>query len=260
MSRGLARRNRQHAVAAYPGTVYLAVNLLDANSLIGSWGLAGLIFIIFAETGLLIGFFLPGDTLLFLAGASTVADAKYHISLAGLLLGAAVASVLGAQAGWLIGAKAGPVLFDRPRSRLFDPHNVARARRLLERFHYSFAIVLSRFIPIVRTFINPVCGVAQISGRAFFVWNLIGGILWTQLIVLLGRALGPSVHIDRYILPIVGGIAVLSVAGVLLEARRGGQRRKLADAAAAEGVATEDAAAEAAATHAAREAGSPGAD
>jgi membrane-associated protein len=209
--------------------VDLAVNLLDTHSLIESWGLVGLLLIIFAETGLLIGFFLPGDTLLFLAGALTVKGSNPHLPLAGLLIGAAAAAVLGAQVGWFIGWKAGPVIFDRPRSRLFDPHNVARAHRLLERFHYSITIVLSRFIPIVRTFMNPVCGVAQISGRVFFVWNLVGGILWTQLLVLLGRSLGESVHIDKYILPIVGGIAVISVAGVMFEARRGGQRRKRAD-------------------------------
>ncbi len=210
--------------------MHYAVNLLDANSLISSWGLAGLIAIIFAETGLLIGFFLPGDTLLFLAGAVTVSGSDPHLPLAGVMIGTAIASIVGAQAGWLIGAKAGPVIFDRPRSRLFDPHNVQRAHRLLERFHYSFAIVLSRFIPVVRTFINPVCGVAQISGRAFAIWNVIGGILWTQLVVLLGRALGPKVHIDKYILPIVAGIAVISIVGLLIEARRGGQRRKRADA------------------------------
>jgi membrane-associated protein len=213
--------------------VHLAVNLLDSKSLISSWGLAGLLAIIFAETGLLIGFFLPGDTLLFLAGAVTVAGQSPHLPLAGVLVGTALASILGAQAGWLIGAKAGPKVFDRPRSRLFDPHNVARAHRLLERFHYSIAIVVSRFVPVVRTFINPVCGVAEISARAFLVWNIVGGILWTQLIVLLGRALGPKVHIDKYILPIVGGIIVLSVIGVLLEARKGGQRLKAADAEAA---------------------------
>jgi membrane-associated protein len=213
--------------------VHLAVNLLDSKSLISSWGLAGLLAIIFAETGLLIGFFLPGDTLLFLAGAVTVAGQSPHLPLAGVLIGTALASILGAQAGWLIGATAGPKIFDRPRSRLFDPHNVARARRLLERFHYSIAIVVSRFIPVVRTFINPVCGVAEISARAFLVWNIVGGILWTQLIVLLGRALGPKVHIDKYILPIVGGIIVLSVIGIVLEARKGGKRLKAADAAAA---------------------------
>lgn len=213
--------------------MHLAVNLLDSKSLISSWGLAGLLAIIFAETGLLIGFFLPGDTLLFLAGAVTVAGQSPHLPLAGVLVGTALASILGAQAGWLIGAKAGPKVFDRPRSRLFDPHNVARAHRLLERFHYSIAIVVSRFVPVVRTFINPVCGVAEISARAFLVWNIVGGILWTQLIVLLGRALGPKVHIDKYILPIVGGIIVLSVIGVLLEARKGGQRLKAADAEAA---------------------------
>ena len=214
--------------------MHLALNPLDAHDLIQSWGLVGLLAILFAETGLLIGFFLPGDTLLFLAGALTASGSNPKLGLAPVLIGTAVAAVLGAQVGWLIGWKAGPVIFDRPRSRLFDPHNVARAHRLLERFHYSIAIVLSRFIPVVRTFINPVCGVAQISGRAFFIWNLIGGVLWTQLLVLLGRSLGPSVHIDKYVLPIVAGIAVLSIVGVLLEARRGGQRRKLADAEAAQ--------------------------
>jgi membrane-associated protein len=211
--------------------VHLAVNLLDSKSLISSWGLAGLLAIIFAETGLLIGFFLPGDTLLFLAGAVTVSHSDPHLPLAGVLVGTALASIIGAQVGWLIGAKAGPKIFDRPRSRLFDPHNVARAHRLLERFHYSIAIVVSRFVPVVRTFINPVCGVAEIPARAFLAWNIVGGILWTQLIVLLGRALGPKVHIDKYILPIVGVIIVISVVGILLEARKGGKRLKAADAA-----------------------------
>ncbi len=211
---------------------HLAVNLLDSHSVIKSWGLIGLMAIIFAETGLLIGFFLPGDTLLFLAGAVTVTtkESEKLLSLPSLLIGAAVAAVAGAQAGWLIGWRAGPLIFDRPRSRLFDPHNVGRANRILERFHYSFAIVLARFIPIVRTFINPVCGVTRIPGRIFFIWNLLGGVLWTTLLILLGRALGPAVHIDKYILPIVLGVAALSVAGIFWEARKGGQRRKLADA------------------------------
>jgi membrane-associated protein len=231
------RRAAQSAdrLSPYPGGVQhiVAFSPLDSHALIHSWGLWGLLLFIFAETGLLIGFFLPGDTLLFLAGALTVGSGK-QLSLPSLLIGAAVAAVVGAQVGWFIGWKAGPRIFDRPRSRLFNPHNVARAHKLLERFHYSFAIVLSRFIPVVRTFINPVCGVAQISARAFFLWNLIGGILWTVLLILLGRALGPSVHIDKYILPIVAVVAVVSIAGVLIEARRGGQRQKLADAAAAE--------------------------
>ncbi len=213
--------------------MHLAVNLLDSNSLISSWGLAGVLAIIFAETGLLIGFFLPGDTLLFLAGALTAAGSRPHLPLAGVLIGTALASIIGAQAGWLIGAKAGPRIFDRPRSRIFDPHNVARAHRLLERFHYSIAIVVSRFVPVVRTFINPVCGVAEIPARAFLVWNIVGGILWTQLIVLLGRALGAKVHIDKYVLPIVAVIIVISLVGLLLEARKGGKRLKEADAQAA---------------------------
>jgi membrane-associated protein len=224
--------------------VHLAVNLLDSKSLISSWGLVGLLAIIFAETGLLIGFFLPGDTLLFLAGALTASGEHPHMQLAGVLIGTAIASILGAQLGYFIGAKAGPVIFDRPRSRLFDPHNVARANRLLERFHYGVAIVVSRFVPVVRTFINPVCGVAQIPARAFLLWNIVGGILWTQLIVLLGRALGPKVHIDKYVLPIVAVIIVISVVGVLLEARKGGKRLKAADEAAARTAAAEQATSE----------------
>ncbi len=210
--------------------MHLAVNLLDTHSVIRSWGVVGLCLFIFAETGLLIGFFLPGDTLLFLAGALTVSGSNPHVPLGSLMIGTAIAAILGAQLGWFIGAKAGPVLFDRPQSKLFNPHNVARAHSLLERFHYGVAIVLSRFIPVVRTFINPVCGVAQIPGRKFLFWNVIGGVLWTQLLILLGRALGPAVHIDKYILPIVAAVAVLSIAGVLWEARRGGQRNKAAAA------------------------------
>ena len=206
--------------------MHLAVNLLSTHSVIQSWGVWGLCIFILAETGLLIGFFLPGDTLLFLAGALTVSDADPHVALLPLMIGTAVASVIGAQLGWFIGAKAGPVLFDKPQSKLFNPHNVGRAHKLLHRFHYSVAIVLSRFIPVVRTFINPVCGVAEIPGRTFLVWNVVGGVLWTQLLIFLGRALGPAVHIDKYILPIVLGVAVISIGGVLFEARRGGQRQK----------------------------------
>jgi membrane-associated protein len=238
----LRRRAAQRlgSTSPYAGWVehIVAFSPLDSHALIHSWGLWGLLLFIFAETGLLIGFFLPGDTLLFLAGALTVGSGR-ELSLPSLLIGAAVAAVVGAQVGWFIGWKAGPRIFDRPRSRLFNPHNVARAHKLLERFHYSIAIVLSRFIPVVRTFINPVCGVAQISARAFFLWNLIGGIIWTVLLILLGRALGPSVHIDKYILPVVAVVAVVSIAGVLIEARRGGQRQKLADAQAAAGPAEE---------------------
>ena len=207
-----------------------AVNLLDTHSVISSWGVWGLCLFIVAETGLLIGFFLPGDTLLFLAGALTVSTADPHVSLIPLMIGTAVASIVGAQLGWFIGAKAGPVLFDKPQSKLFNPHNVGRANKLLNRFHYSLAIVLSRFIPVVRTFINPACGVAGIPGRNFLVWNVVGGVLWTQLLVVLGRELGPSVHIDKYILPIVAVVAVMSIGAVLYEARRGGQRQKAEEA------------------------------
>jgi membrane-associated protein len=212
-------------IAPYADGVYDALNLLDAKSLINDGGFAVLLAIIFAETGLLIGFFLPGDTLLFLAGAVTVSSPGYsHLNLAEVMIGTAVAAIVGAQVGWLIGKMAGPRIFDRPQSKLFNPHNVERTNRLLNRFHYSFAIIFARFIPVVRTFINPACGVTNVPGRVFFLYNVIGGVIWTQLIVLLGRALGPKVHIDKYVLPIVAAIAVISIAGVFWEARKGAKR------------------------------------
>jgi membrane-associated protein len=203
------------------------VHWLNPENLIHTYGTIGLILIIFAETGLLIGFFLPGDSLLVLAGAycATGAGEKFHLPLGWVLLGVAVAALVGAQTGYFIGRKGGPVLFDRPKSRVFNPKNVEKAHEVLERYGEGKAIFLARFIPIVRTFMNPVCGAAKVSVRTFTFWNVVGGLIWSIGVTLIGFAVGKSIKIDRYVIPGTIVIVLLSVIPIALEARRA-QRRK----------------------------------
>ncbi len=202
---------------------HLAVNPLDAKSLIEAFGAAGVIAIIFAETGLLIGFFLPGDSLLFTAGffCSNAARSTVHLNLAVILPGVAIAAIAGAQVGYLIGRRAGPLFFDRPRSRLFNPANVRRAEHYFERFGEAKAVVLARFIPIVRTFLNPVAGVLEMPARRFTLWNVVGGLLWSVGVTLLGYTLGSSIPgIDKYLLPAVIVIVIVSLLPVAFEVLR----------------------------------------
>jgi membrane-associated protein len=198
----------------------LAVNWLDARSLVETFGLLGILLIIFAETGLLLGFFLPGDSLLFTAGvfAATKADNPVHLSLALVLVAAPVAAIAGAQCGFYIGRQAGPRLFDRPDSRFFQQEYVDRAEHYFNRFGPAKAVMLARFVPIVRTFLNPVAGVLRMPPRQFLVWNVLGGLLWSVGVTLLGYWLGSAVpSIDRYLLPAVFVIIAVSLIPVLLE-------------------------------------------
>jgi membrane-associated protein len=207
----------------------IAVNVLSAKDLIATFGVAGLVAIVFAETGLLIGFFLPGDSLLFLAGAFCATDASGgdpHLSLGPVLVGVAAAALVGAQTGYLIGRRGGAVLFDRPNSRLFKRENVDRAHEVLEQYGAGKAIVLARFIPVVRTFMNPVAGAVGVPPRAFTLWNILGGVPWSIGVTLLGYWLGQAVHIDSYIIPVTLAIVLLSAIPVALEFRK--QRRKSA--------------------------------
>ena len=217
----------------YGGRVHLP-SWLEPGHLISTYGTIGLIIIIFAETGLLIGFFLPGDSLLVLAGAycATKAGEPGHLDLFPVLLGVAVAALVGAQTGYFIGRKGGPVLFDRPKSRIFNPKNVEKTHEVLERYGEGKAIFLARFIPIVRTFMNPVCGAAKVSVRTFTLWNVIGGLTWSIGVTLIGFAVGKSIKIDRYVIPGTIVIVLLSVIPIVLEARK--QRRRQANPAQAE--------------------------
>jgi membrane-associated protein len=200
----------------------LAVNVLDAQSLLSAFGVLGVGVVLFAETGLLIGFFLPGDSLLFTAGllCTGSADRGLKLSLGPLLIAAAVGALAGAQFGYLLGRKAGGALLARSGSaRLHE--GAERAEQLLERYGYAKAIVLARFVPVVRTVLNPVAGALRVPVRTFTVWQVAGGLVWCVGLILGGYALGSSVpNVDRYLLPLVALIVAISLTPLAAEVYR----------------------------------------
>jgi len=171
----------------------------DPQKLVQSIGLIGLFLVIFAESGILIGFFLPGDSLLFAAGlvtaGLTTGDGTVWTlaggNIAVVAIGCALAAIIGDQVGYAFGNKVGPSLFKRPESRLFKPAYVDQAEAFFEK-HGSKSIVLARFVPIVRTFAPIVSGVSKMHYRTFVKFNIIGGILWGAGFTLLGYWLGSS--------------------------------------------------------------------
>jgi membrane-associated protein len=219
-------------------TDQLALNPMDPQELLQTFGLWGVWAILFAETGLLVGFFFPGDSLLFLAGvaASPVADSVFgdgtRMSLIGLLIGAPVCAILGAQLGHFLGARYGRRMFDKPDSRLFKREYVQKAEYYFEKFGPAKAVVLARFIPIVRTFLNPVAGTLGMPARQFLLWNIVGAILWTDGILLIGYLLAQQIYdaigdkIDHYILPVVALIVLISVLPILIEMLRERRNKK----------------------------------
>jgi membrane-associated protein len=221
----------------------LALNPLDPKDLLQTFGLIGVWAILFAETGLLVGFFFPGDSLLFLAGvaASPVADQIFgdgtRMSLPGLLIGAPIFAILGAQLGHLLGQRYGKRMFERPDSRLFKREYVEKAEYYFEKFGPAKAVVLARFIPIVRTFLNPVAGTLGMPARKFLLWNIIGAVLWTDGVLLVGHLLAQQIYdaigdnIDHYILPVVALIVLISVLPIIIEMIRERKAKKKAAAA-----------------------------
>ncbi|MFI6448931.1 DedA family protein [Kitasatospora sp. NPDC050543] len=197
----------------------LAVNVLDAGSLLGASGALGIAIVLFAETGLLIGFFLPGDSLLFTAGLLCVAGVQgpVRLSLVQVLLASVAGALLGAQTGFVIGRRGGRALLARSRNRRLH-EGAARTEELLDRYGHAKAVVLARFIPVVRTVLNPLAGALGVPSRTFTLWQTIGGLLWTVGLVLAGYALGSSVpDVDRYLLPMVGLLVALSLLPLALE-------------------------------------------
>ena len=196
--------------------------LLDPGSLISAFGLVGVLAAVFAESGLLVGFFLPGDSLLFTAGL-LVADGHYlHQPLWLLCLLVAVAAIAGDQVGYLFGKRVGPSLFRRPDSRLFKRENVARANRFFAR-HGARSLVLARFVPVVRTFTPIVAGVSRMRYRTFLIYNVVGGVTWGTGVTVLGFFLGRIPFVRSNIEFILIGIVLVSVLPIgvqLLRARR----------------------------------------
>ena len=206
-------------------TTVVALNPLSASDLLASFGTVGVLVVLFAETGLLIGFFLPGDSLLFTAGLLCATGVgAVHLRLQWVLLAAVTGALLGAQVGFLIGRRAGKALKKRARSR-----NVAdgmrRAEELFARYGPPKAIVLARFIPVVRTVLNPVAGALDTPTRTFTLWQIVGGLIWTVGLVLAGYGLGASVPgIDAYLLPVIAVIVAVSLIPLVLEVLR--ERRR----------------------------------
>ncbi len=196
--------------------------MFDIPSLIQTIGVPGVVAIVFAECGLFFGFFLPGDSLLFTAGL-LASQGYFPFSL--LLVATTIAAILGENVGYAFGRKVGPMLFNRPRSRLFDPAHVARAHEFFEK-HGSKAIFLARFLPIVRTFVPIVAGVAKMPFGTFMAYNIIGALAWVPGLTLFGYLLGTQVEdADRYLLPIVVAIIVISFIPPFLEWRKAKKRR-----------------------------------
>ena len=182
------------------------------------YGEIGLILIIFAETGLLIGFFLPGDSLLFTAG---LLANQGKLNLAAVLIGCFAAAVIGDQVGFTIGQKAGPPLFRRPDSRLFKREYVERTEQFFES-HGPKTIVIARFVPVVRTFAPVLAGVGSMSRRTFLSYNVIGAFIWVFGVTMAGYVLSDVIgdNIDTYLLPIIAVIILVSLIPPFLEWRK----------------------------------------
>jgi membrane-associated protein len=202
------------------------------QQLVSSGGMIALAIIIFAENGLLVGFFLPGDSLLITAGI-LIGGHRVDIDFIPLAFVLWVSAVVGESVGYYIGKKAGDTLYARPDSRLFKRAHLARTHKFYEK-HGGKTIVLARFIPIVRTFVPVVAGAARMSLKKFMLFNVVGGLLWTFGVLLLGLALGKSVaNIGDYLYLIIGIVIVLSILPPGIEFLKSRSRR-LAEARAEE--------------------------
>ena len=205
-----------------------ALNPLSSTSLLASLGALGVFLALFAETGLLIGFFLPGDSLLFTAGLlCTAGSHPVHLSLPVVILAAIGGALLGAadrvttSAAAAVPCSAAPATGSCATARNGPTH-------LLGRYGYGKAIVLARFIPVVRTVLNPMAGALDVPARTFTLWQVVGGVIWSAGVTLAGYALGSTIpSIDTYLLPIIAVIVIVSLIPVgleLLRTRAAGRR------------------------------------
>lgn len=205
-------------------TLALGPSWLDPDYLIETFGLIGVLVIVFAESGLLIGFFLPGDSLLFTTGllvTTGVLDTPLWVVCTLIVLSA----IIGDQVGYLFGRKVGPALFKRPDSRLFKQENVEKAHEFFEK-HGPKSLILARFVPIVRTFTPIIAGVSRMNYRSFITFNVIGGILWGAGVTLLGASLGNVDFVHEHIEAILILIVLISVVPIVIEYLRARSQSK----------------------------------
>jgi len=205
-----------------PYTLTPKMNFIDANSVVSTLGLIGVLGIIFMETGLLIGLFFPGGEVVFLAGiaasgsgAQLLGEAKLSAPL--LFTLAPVAAIAGGEVGYWFGKKYGRKFFERPNTRFFNMKMVETTEKWLVKYGPRKALVFGRFIPFARTLINPVCGVVKLERKLFSTWNTIGAIIWTQVAIGIGYVLGDLIEgsINRYLYPIIGVIVLITLLPLL---------------------------------------------
>jgi membrane-associated protein len=196
---------------------------MDPKDLIETFGTLGLLFIIFAESGLLLGLVFPGDSLLFTAG---LLASQGRLNIAVVVVGCFVAAVVGAEVGYFLGRRFGPALFRKPDSRMFKREYVERSREFFER-HGAKTIVLARFVPFVRTLAPMLAGIGEMPRRTFVTYNIIGSLMWAVGVSVAGYFLGSTIpDIDRYLLPIIGLIIVLSLLFPAIELLRNRRRNR----------------------------------
>ena len=203
-------------------------SFLDPQHLIGTFGLVGIMLILFAECGLLIGFFLPGDSLLFTAGL-VAAGGIGGLTLPPLwvlIVAFAAAAVIGNLVGYWIGFRAGPAVFSRPDSRLFKAEHVERSHAFFER-NGAKTIVLARFVPVVRTFATVMAGASRMDFRRYAMFSLIGGVLWAGGITAMGHWLGGVQIVRDHIELFVLGVVVVSLVPIAVEYLRGRRRARI---------------------------------
>lgn len=203
----------------------LGPSWLDPQSLLEKFSIFGLLLIVFMESGMMVGFFLPGDSLLFTAGLlSATTDILPDLWV--LLILIPIAAIAGDQTGYWIGRKFGPPLFNRPDSRFFKREYVDQTAAFFEK-HGPRAIILARFVPIVRAFVPVMAGTSRMHYRTFLTYDIVGGILWGAGVTTLGYFLGQIDFVEKYIEFILIGVVAISVIPVVLEIRKA---KKEADA------------------------------
>ena len=203
------------------------MNLFDANSVVSTLVLIGVLGINFMETGLLIGLVFPGGEVVFLAGiaaSGTGADILGESKLSAPLLFtlAPIAAIAGGEVGYWFGQKYGRKFFERPNTRFFNSKMVETTEKWLIRYGPRKALIFGRFVPFARTLINPVCGVVNLERKLFSTWNAIGAVVWTQVAIGIGYFLGDLIEgsVNKYLLPVVGMIIFLSVLPIIIDLLR----------------------------------------
>ncbi len=185
--------------------------MLNPLSLVKDFGYLGIFLTLFTESGIIFGFFLPGDSLLFTAG---LLASQHYLNIVGLIVISVIAAILGNNVGYYTGHKLGPELFIKKRSFL-SPKNVEKAHKFFEK-EGGLSLILARFIPALRTFVPIIAGIAKMNYRSFLLFNSLGGLIWGVSLPVLGFTLGKTVpNIDKYLLPIIFGVIVLSAVPIL---------------------------------------------